>query len=884
MARNHKSIIYSGVILTISFSAALLSSCSEESLDSVSKESRLIRFDVTEASDASSDDFITRAGLSSPLDILQLQGNDKPLYLVPVVEECSPISDTTPSTRSQLTDATNMVSFGVYAGYASEAGTTAYNPNYMSNIEISRDNDWMPHAEYLWPGDGALHFNAYSPYFSNETDNGINSISVINGIPQLDYTVPEEVADQTDLLYASPIDASSSPCNLTFNHALTAIRFVTGAEMAPCTIKSITISGSKKSGSLNLETGEWSNLSEEASFTVAPMVTLSAEENSQYVAPGTEITSIEQTFILIPQELGESSTLSIVVEADGSETTLTTSLSSQVFPEGKTITYRISANPKADSLILNVTGDFKTEYTGSTISFNVKSSLNDNGVKSPVSWIAEYVDDNGNVIPQPDWISEFTLNGDGDTEGTISTVMQDLVFENMSDGTKVLQDAADINTSSGNSPYNLASQNGGVAIENTANTYIINAPGKYSLPLVYGNAIKNGADNKQSYVPGTHNSRALKNFTNHLNNAITSPYIYENSGCIPSDAILIWEDELNLVRNVTLSSDGKSLLFDVPQNTIRQGNALLAVRDADKNVMWSWQIWVTDYDSSNGAQSITTSGKTYGLASANLGYVAGGDKFSFPECSVKVRFTQTGLPEGIEPLTKTVTLTQSGVELETPDYNTYYQWGRKDPMMPDNKAIYDAVHKEITTHPVASATDLANIKTLMELFIQHPDTFYRGSHDSDETSANYTTYPYNNFWNGAYNTSNIKTIYDPNPVGFVVPYTDPLLDFTPESKTDPKARYEFRYSSTSSASEKQGFYVTVKASGEIIYFPDFGYISGATGLTNNSGEFANYWLSHAIQTLKTGGIVQFYTAASEAVAQQTTDPLFHGMSIRGIRE
>ncbi|MDE5808102.1 MAG: hypothetical protein K2H76_08285, partial [Muribaculaceae bacterium] len=291
-----------------------------------------------------------------------------------------------------------------------------------------------------------------------------------------------------------------------------------------------------------------------------------------------------------------------------------------------------------------------------------------------------------------------------------------------------------------------------------------------------------------------------------------------------------------------------------------------------------------DYSPSDGFRNIAAGGKSYGLASSNLGYVAGGDKFIFPECSVKIRFTQTGLPEGVEPLSKTITLTQNSQEFETPDYNTYYQWGRKDPMMSGDKTFFDANHNEITERPLSSASDLSDTKVLMQLYILNPDVFYSGSHDSDENNPNYTSYPYNNFWNGAYNTSNIKTIYDPSPVGFVVPYTEPLMDFTPESKTDPTARYEFRYNPSPSDSESKGFYITVKDSGDVLFFPDLGYISGATGKTVSNGEFADYWLSHAIQTLKTGGIVQFYTTASEVAAQQTTDPLFHGMSVRAIKE
>ena len=40
---------------------------------------------------------------------------------------------------------------------------------------------------------------------------------------------------------------------------------------------------------------------------------------------------------------------------------------------------------------------------------------------------------------------------------------------------------------------------GGSVQRSTANSYIISAPGFYSIPLVYGNAIKDGNDNPASY-------------------------------------------------------------------------------------------------------------------------------------------------------------------------------------------------------------------------------------------------------------------------------------------------------------------------------------------------------------------------------------------------
>ena len=53
---------------------------------------------------------------------------------------------------------------------------------------------------------------------------------------------------------------------------------------------------------------------------------------------------------------------------------------------------------------------------------------------------------------------------------------------------KVLQTATE-KGAAGNY-YNLSNANGGDAIQNTANSYLISTPGYYRIPLVYGNAVK----------------------------------------------------------------------------------------------------------------------------------------------------------------------------------------------------------------------------------------------------------------------------------------------------------------------------------------------------------------------------------------------------------
>ncbi|MDE6298008.1 MAG: hypothetical protein K2L89_09185, partial [Muribaculaceae bacterium] len=327
-----------------------------------------------------------------------------------------------------------------------------------------------------------------------------------------------------------------------------------------------------------------------------------------------------------------------------------------------------------------------------------------------------------------------------------------------------------------------------------------------------------------------------------------------------------------LVRNVKLSSDYKTITFDIPHNTIRQGNAIIAVRDQDEQIMWSWQLWVTDYSPADGYATITSSGKNYDIATANLGYIAGGDVTRFPESTVKIRFTQTGLPDGVEPLSKTVELVQSEALISTPDCNTFYQWGRKDPMMSSVKQWYNASHQQITTLPTESVVSIAG-SNIIKNFILQPQTFFTGSHDV----SNPSTYPNNNLWNISYNASNIKSIYDPSPVGFVVPYTEPFQSFAHNPAT-----YPLSFVSTSTDSQKMGFYLSLPTGGTPLFFPGFAYRAGSTG-DLASGSFACYWTSHAINLIN-AGCFEFENQNSKQSVNQLTDPLYHAMSIRPVRE
>lgn len=851
------------LMMAVGAFAFTASSCADDALQSPTTSERQIRFGVSTV-EGGWKSGKTRGDTPLCSVITLSEGNsilNSPLYLVPAVSEGINQVDRK-STRGSQTDNSTINSFGVFASMTGGNG----NPDYMFNEEITADNGWSPSREFLWPGSGSLHFNAYSPYIASAGEQGVTRLPAVTdtGDLTLDFSVASDVKDQVDLMYSTARDASASPCDLEFNHALTALRFAAGSEMAPCTVTSISIDGIKNSATLNLESGDWSGIDGEASYTVNPDVTLAAESGSAYVAAGTPITSGDNTFLLIPQTLGEDASISVTVKSEGKSVTLTAPLANQTWEAGKTVVYRLSANPNPETLILDVEGDLATKYTGGSDTYTVRSSYSNGTETTPVKWIAEFVDDKGNVIDQPNWITSFVKGGTGDKECTAITDLQNLIFNKISPESQILQNASDINQTSGYTPYNLSSSTGNAGVENTANTYVVNAPGKYSLPLVYGNAVKNGAANQSAYTSTSHNSRALKTFINHLGNDISDPYIYNNAGCGANDAVLLWEDQLGLVRNVTLSADKKTIEFEIPQNSIRQGNALVGVRDDDGKIMWSWQIWVTDYVNGSGTIAITSGGHDIKLYPRSVGQILGGDVVTFTPQSVKVRFTQTDVPAGLEPLTKTVEFQQTGITITTPDTFSYYQWGRKDPMMSDVTHWYDTAHQEHTSISTLDYNDLPAGENVEEFWIQNPQYFWKGDH-------NYV-YQYLNLWNANLSTSAyVKTIYDPSPVGAMVPGAEVLRNAFLNSTA------EFQDAATSG---HNGFNVTL-TNGEQIFFFALGYRSSSLGTTTGSGNVSEYWTNGALTNrTEARSLVISHSTSGSSTASVLQEPRGHGFGIR----
>ena len=309
----------------------------------------------------------------------------------------------------------------------------------------------------------------------------------------------------------------------------------------------------------------------------------------------------------------------------------------------------------------------------------------------------------------------------------------------------------------------------------TANCYMVHTAGNYKLPLVYGNAIKNGATNTAAY---TGVSGQLENFLNHKNEAITAPWIKDNNITV-TQAELLWQDAEGLVTAVGISEDGDYLTLTVGENADEQeGNAVIAAKDAEGTIVWSWHIWVTNQTFAAATlTAVNTGSHTYQLTPVNLGWV--GDATS-----------------------------------AIGGYNTYYQWGRKDAFKGTGSYTDENVY-DIDNAPVSGISNSKDNNVTIGGNIQQPTV-----HNYNNSTVGPCNSQFYNMWD-AQQTSNdiataatVKTVYDPCPPGFCVP-TSGLYNYINEWSTD------YTYSG--------------------VFFPASGYRIGSSGGLSSVGSYGYYW-------------------------------------------
>lgn len=465
-------------------------------------------------------------------------------------------------------------------------------------------------------------------------------------------------------------------------------------------------------------------------------------------------------------------------------------------------------------------------YEGATFTVGVKSyttirtfsdgELSGEPRVEEVKWSVEYSTDDGVSYSStaPDWVKVTRNVGDGNA----TVVVKPQTSEEVTTGP-----AWTAEQGTNDAPYNLASSTGAAAVENTANCYIVNGPGYYKLPLVYGNAIKEGATNAEAYTS------ADNTFVNHLNQPIVDPYIY-NNGATPSEAAIVWQDaEKDVITDAALCDNNTFLKFRIAPEAVNYDNAVVAVKDAGGAILWSWHIWVTTHKLGEGDKQ-----GDFAFMPQNLGYLpeaTTSKAMTYPErsCMVKFIMDNLGAPKtAVKTITQTVYSETPTILSKSEERALYYQWGRKDPLRANGPTI-------------ACPANYGDA-------INNPGEFYT------TTTENWPLFSFiYDCWHSGLTLyfdmgkADAKTVYDPSPVGYCVPNSNAFKGFT-----------------LSNAGS---------------FFTADGYLDYSNGQVSDKGSEGRY-LGAAVS----GSIAYQMVFNGAAIRNWTCDYIGYGCSVRAVKE
>lgn len=268
--------------------------------------------------------------------------------------------------------------------------------------------------------------------------------------------------------------------------------------------------------------------------------------------------------------------------------------------------------------------------------------------------------------------------------------------------------------------------------------------GVYEIPEGYENLSAKGTANSYIVKPSSkvYFNAGVKGNSNTPLEGVTS-------------AKLIWQSEKNLITDIHYAPSKRIITVDLGAVS---GNALVAAINTTGEVVWSWHLWITDY---NPEESLYTTeanaaGTVWKFMDRNLGALSRN-------------------PEGFD------------------SHGLLYQWGRKDPFASpvsytnqdpytyeyidgqDGEPVYyDIDNKEVPSFRLKAARNGS-----VELAVKNPDVFYinlkipTGKYDEYETEiydqGDWGKPTDDNAWGGI---SMQKTVNDPCPVGYKVPVND----------------------------------------------------------------------------------------------------------------
>ena len=678
------------------------------------------------------------------------------------------------------------------------------------------------------------------------------------GSPNVDFTVKSNVADQVDLMTACTGDVHYATqgehptTNLNFRHALTAIRFAVGQNLSwNKTIDKVEIRNAVMASKYTLSQrldgvgADWDHSTDTRGTATLSGLSVNTSSNPNVTIMGN--TGDNFTFYMIPQVLTGNSVTAYVHFTDNTEITAT--LKGE-WKAGTTRTLKLSQTNSTWQYVLTPTDPSRAaEYDETTSQpYGITSYRQaPDGTQQAVAWkvVGYSVDGGATYTPnKPAWMTALSKeNGNGGTaaeQGT-ATLTKDIkdFLKPRNDG---LKNAPALGTAA--APYDLSlhDHNGATTARNTANSYLISAPGHYRIPLVYGNAIKNGATNSNAYETTATGTYVLQHFQDHAGQPITNPWIEKTNSSAYANidgAKIVWDDEKDLVTSPTIAHDASGdayLDFEVKATDIKSGNAVVAVTKGG-SVVWSWHLWFAPKSALTPIPVTNYQGKTYNFTTETLGWKPKGEvtTYNTPR-TVKVKVEQT-IANGGAKLFTVINITQNnGGKKE--GISTLYQFGRKDafPSMDETKLPEGSINK--------NAGDNMSIIN----GIQNPQNFYTwgGSWYNNPPAG----YSYFNLWSADNTTTGfndnavVKTVYDPCPVGFKMPASNAFTGFASNGQYGSGAA-NINANGTADSSDKffaaygHNFY-TNSSKNATIFFPASGF-RDSSGSLGNVGFSGWYW-------------------------------------------
>lgn len=779
-SRNFKFALMAGFVGLASF---VVTSCTDnETVKETQKVEDGISFAVSDIQNINEASLPkTKAPSVYETTFTPLEGDAQGLELVETtVEGVNPVYIPA-ATRALVTDMSNFATINKnFAIFATKEGSTA--ANYLYNEQVKVDGTLVNPVKWKKSESSKLKFFAVHP----AKDGSNPLVTTTSGTnPVVNYSPEANAKEHIDVLVANTEafnydDYVSQKIPIRFSHATTAVYFKVGSDLSyNQKVKKIEIRNVLGSGTYDIATKTWTPSTTKKNFA------LEFDSGDEFPTniSNKVMNDGDGVFFMVPQDIPADADVKITF-LSGKSVVAKIGGNGKKWVAGTTRTYSISNSKDELDREFHITAKAaKTtfNYDETNAPFTVTSyskSLKPGSIEKPEPWtITKYefsADGTTWTEGKPSMVAAMSSesgNGGTSAEARVMTLANDF-HDYKAEREAALQAAPEATGT-----VDLSKVNGP---QETANCYVVSASGKYSFPMVYGNAIKNGATNASSY---TSSYPASEHIFNKFWGAseINSPYITGANG-----AKVLWTSTPDIVSDVTIN--GSNVEFKVNKDKMKEASVIIGVTSntlgAAHNVLWSWHIWITSKD-------VIDTSKDYFMREP-LGFRHTKWHGTTYEKDRKVRLTVTQTRTG---KTAQVEFTQKAAALVREGEAMYYQQGRKDPLYPSNGMVLQSTGTDPNGYNRGFlpfwAVRMPLIMARYRTYDPNDSGIGKGEANGDWMWINFTNQndgtkyyshaehaTYFNLWDvnncvGYQNTNAfVKTVYDPSPAGFRIPRLD----------------------------------------------------------------------------------------------------------------